>query len=335
LVIIIATVLFVLYGLAGGSGKTEISCRTGWTYGNFLKRFATLGWAFTGVFAAFLYAGLTMENRELAFGIMARNFLPVGLVGLMIAALAATVMSTCDAFMVHSSALFARNVYLPFINPKASDRKLLKVGRWVSIITVITGIIFAFVFPSVVQGLVELWKVTAYLGISFWFGVIWRRANRYGAWTSAIFMAITSIYTGNILGWSLPTQIAIYLPLGILTMIIVSKLTPPESHEKLRQFYMLLDTPVGDEQRLKDAKVDIKLEGISISKEQLQKNKSKIDRFLSKGKVADGLLLVDLLSLYKKFSWQRYRVDIIGFSIAAFIAVFIIILALFLAQIGA
>ncbi|HYE57760.1 MAG TPA: hypothetical protein VD948_04610, partial [Rhodothermales bacterium] len=37
-----------------GSGKDEIACRTGWTYGTFLKRLATLGWAFTGIFLAVL-----------------------------------------------------------------------------------------------------------------------------------------------------------------------------------------------------------------------------------------------------------------------------------------
>ncbi len=63
----------------GGSGKTEISCRTGWTYGNFLKRFATMGWAFIGVFAAFLYPVLGFQERELAFGIAAKNLLPVGI----------------------------------------------------------------------------------------------------------------------------------------------------------------------------------------------------------------------------------------------------------------
>ncbi|MBN2356150.1 sodium:solute symporter family protein, partial [candidate division KSB1 bacterium] len=92
----------------GGSGKSEIACRTGWTYGNFLKRFATMGWAFIGVFAAFLYPGLGFHERELAFGMAAKNLLPVGLIGLMIAALLAAVMSTCDAFMVHGSALFTR-----------------------------------------------------------------------------------------------------------------------------------------------------------------------------------------------------------------------------------
>ncbi len=319
----------------GGAGKSEVACRTGWTYGNFLKRFATMGWAFTGVFAAFLFPGLVMENRELAFGIAARNLLPIGLVGLMVAALVAAVMSTCDAFMVHASALFTRNVYLSYINPNANDKQLLRVGRIISLFIVSGGIVFAFTFPSVVQGLIEVWKIAAYLGLAFWFGVIWRRTNRYGAWASALIMASMSIFTGNFLGWPLPNQIALYLPVGIVVIIIVSLLTKPEPEAKLHQFYMLLDTPVGKEQNLREANVEIKLEGISESKKRKAIKRSKIEKYLTTKEEDDGLLIVDLLSLGKKFSWQRYRTDIFGFVAAAVLALFIIILLIVLASIGA
>jgi Na+/proline symporter len=316
----------------GGAGKTEMACRTGWTYGNFLKRIATMGWAFIGIFAAFLYPGLGFEDRELAFGLAAKNLLPVGLVGLMIAALIAAVMSTCDAFMVHASALFTRNIYLPYINKKATDKDLLKIARLSSGVVVVGGIIFAYSFSSVIQGLMEVWKVTAYLGVAFWFGVMWKKANRYGAMSSAFVMAGLATYTGNFLDWPIENQIALYIPVGIVVMYLVSRFTKPEPEENLRKFYMLLDTPVGQEQKLRDANVEIKLEGQSQGKGETEK-KSRMDRFF-KSNEDDGLLIVDLLSLHKRFSWARYKTDIIGFT-GAFIFVFILIwLAMFFAGIG-
>lgn len=319
----------------GGAGKTEMASRSGWTYGNFMKRFATMGWAFIGVFAAFLYPGLGLHDRELAFGIIAGNLLPVGFVGLMVASLVAAVMSSCDAFMVHGSALYTRNVYLSYIKKDASQQDMLKVGRIASVVIVAGGLFFAFVFPSVVQGLVELWKYTAYLGVAFWFGVVWKKSNRYGAWASALTMAAISVVTGNILGWTLPYQILAYLPVGIVVMWLVSYLTPSEPEEKLRQFYMLLDTPVGEEQRLKDANVNIKLEGVSEAKKPKRTKRSKLEEFVPESEEEDGLLLVDLLSLKKKFSWKRYRVDILGFLVAAGIVVVLLALMLILAGVGA
>jgi hypothetical protein len=48
-----------------------------------------------------------------------------------------------------------------------------------------------------------------------------------------------------------------YLPAGILTFIVVSLLTTPPPKEQVDDFNMLLRTPVGQEQKLIDAGVQI------------------------------------------------------------------------------
>jgi hypothetical protein len=49
----------------------------------------------------------------------------------------------------------------------------------------------------------------------------------------------------------------IYLPAGILTFILVSLLTKPPPTKQVEDFRMLLRTPVGEEQKLIDAGVQI------------------------------------------------------------------------------
>jgi len=318
----------------GGAGKSEIASRAGWTYGTFLKRIATMGWAFTGIFAAFLLPlwgyELTQETREFSFGIMARELLPTGFVGLMLAAMLAAVMSTCDAFMVHGSALFTQNIYKSYMKPEATDKDRLRVARISGAVIVAGGLLFAYGFESVIQGIVEAWKVTAYLGLAFWLGIIWKRTNRWGAISSAVVMATAAIVTTSVLHWSLPNQIALYIPLGLVTIIVVSMLTPPEPEKKLRDFYLLLDTPVGEEQRLKDAGVEIKLEGKSLAKKKSELKKSAIEGVFEQ-EVDDGLILVDLLHLKERWSWKRYRTDILGWLVAAGLVGLLILLAKVLA----
>ncbi len=307
----------------GGSGKTEISCRVGWTYGNFLKRFATAGWAFIGVFTAFLFPELIGEHREMAFGVAAKELLPVGLVGLMLAALIAAVMSTCDAFMVHASALFTQNIYKPYFKKSATDQDLLKVSRVAAFFVVAGGILFAYGFESVVHGIKESWKVTAYMGIAFWLGVIWKGANRWGTVASVASMAFIGIYTDYVLGWQFANQVALYLPVGLIMMITVSLLTRGEPAEKLRAFYTLLNTPVGKEDRLKAEGVDIKLDA------------EHTDHLEAKNKTTeDGLLIVDLLSLHKQFNWARYRTDILGFTAAVIVSLLTILVVYLLATLA-
>ncbi len=299
----------------GGSGKTEIACRTGWTYGNFLKRFATVGWAFTGVFAAFLIPGLSDAERELSFGLMSRELLPIGFVGLMLAAMIAAVMSTCDAFMVHASALFTHNLYRRYLNPAAGEDKLLRVARWSSFTIVLGGLLFAYGFPTVIQGIKELWKITAYMGIAFWMGILWRGANRWGALTSALAMFASGTITGWLLDWSFAAQVALYVPVGIVMLVVVSLFTTSEAKAKLDAFYLLLDTPVGKENRLRRAGVEILLAGDADEKES--------DRTDQPSSEDDGLILVDLQDILtgkRRFSWKRYRMDLIGFSVACLVA---------------
>jgi Na+/proline symporter len=292
----------------GGAGKEEAAGRWGWTYGNFLKRIMTLAWAFTGVFAAYLFADiLTDDTREEAFGMMVRELLPAGLVGLMIASMAAAVMSSCDSFMVGGSALFTRNFYRKYFRKDASEEHYLKVARLASLLVVLGGVVFALLVPRVVDGVTLIWKVTALFGVGFWIALFWERATAWGVWASVAAM-LGCIFWAEGQGWDLPSQIALYLPVGFGTAIVVSLLTPMVDAERLRQFYALLRTPVGEEWKLKEQGVEIIEEGIDI--EQRERDAIPL------AERGHSLVLVDLLRFPGAFTYQRYRIDVSGFLIA-------------------
>lgn len=343
-------IMAILNGLVGvvvqphhmsinGSGKTEISCRTGWTYGNFLKRFVTLGWVFSGIFIAVVFPQLVTADgaaREQAFGLAILELLPVGFIGLMIAAIVAAVVAACNNFMVNGSALFTRNFYKRFLNKGADQKHYLKVARVSSVFVVAIGVGIALYIPSVVEGLFLIWKIMAFLGIAFWMGIIWRRSNRYGAWSSMIITAILAFVT-DYYGWSFAEQVALYLPIGFATMITVSFFTKPEEENKLNAFYSLLNTPVGEEDRLEKA-------GISVSDEDEDEDTDKVPVIDQNRNIplldntnalnnGEGLLLVDLLSLKDKFSGKNYQVDLKGFGISWVIVIGYLVLAYTISQV--
>lgn len=293
-----------------GAAKSELASRTGWTYGNFVKRLLTLGWAVTGVIAALLYPGLV--DRELAFGTLVTNLLPAGLVGLMIACMVAALISTCDAFMVGAGALCSRNLYRRYLKPDATDAQQVWVGRASSLVVVVAGVALALTLPSLVSGLKLLWTTAAAFGIAFWSAALWRGANRYGMLASIVTVIGCLIVTGPWgLGWELPEQILLYLPLGFAAMAVVSRLTAPEPQEALRQFYTLLDTPVGREDDLRAANVEMVEEGMADRRDTAGA--------LSRG-TWQGLLIVEWPRLLRgagsRFSFARYRVDLLGFAAA-------------------
>ncbi len=178
------------------AGKTEMEGRVGFMGGSLLKRICTIPWCLTGV-AGIVYFADKGIDPDKVFGAVAGDFLPKilpGILGLFIAALLASVMSTCDAFMISSSALFTENVYKR-ANPNESRKHYVLVGRITSVVMVAGGVGFAYVLPGVVKGLEIFWKVTPMMGIVFWLGLFWRRANVSGAWASVLAAAGIWLFT--------------------------------------------------------------------------------------------------------------------------------------------
>ena len=233
----------------GGSGKTEWEGRVGFTYGNMIKRFCTIAWAFIGVGAMVIYPNI--DDPELVFGMATRDLLPVGLVGVMLASMLAAVMSSCDSFMVAGSALFVENIYKPYFAREKEDHHYLNAGRIMGILMVIAGIVVTEIFSSVV----ELWRflsaLPAFWGIAVWGGILWRRCNGYGAWAGLISSALVWWITRNYFHLEFMEQVTWYLSTGVLLTIIVSLSTPQQPKALLDKFYTTLHTPVGQEDKLR------------------------------------------------------------------------------------
>ncbi len=253
------------------AGRTEMEGRVGWMFGNFIKRVCTMAWCLTGLAAVAYLAGRRVHPDEV-YGVMARDFLPramPGLLGVFLASLLASVMSSCDSFMIASAALFTENLYRPLVRGRP-DRHYLRVGRVAALVVVAGGVLIAFLLPSVVRGLEWFWKISPTIGIAFWLGLFWRRTTVAGAWAATLvgFAVLLAVSYGTALpealagtaadealglvhrtaegAWEmrLPWQMVCYLAAGTAAGVGVSLLTRPVPRERLERFYALVRTPV-------------------------------------------------------------------------------------------
>ena len=289
-----------------GAGKTEYEGRFGFTVGNFLKRFCTVAWTFTGLACIVWYMGdnsplktspdpadqavyqslllraspeydqLSVEkkvevdktDRDFAdklFGMAAHDILPriaPGLIGLLLASLLAAVMSTSDAQMIISSGLFTENIYRKCIAKNKSQRHYLWVGRIAGLVIVILALILQTTFTDIIDALKTIVKTPACIGISLWFGIVWRRWNVISVWVSTItgivvwyFVAFhaDTLYSSGLLPESMfksaiemkdVWQMFCFMSLAVLSGILMSFLTPRQSPEKLDHFFRLMHNPV-------------------------------------------------------------------------------------------
>ena len=187
------------------------------------------------------------------FGALVRDLLPAGFAGLMISCIMASVMDNGAVFIVTSSALFTRNLLRVFRQTE-NTRLELRVSRIFSVVFVSVGIGMAFSFDDVPSAIRFMWNLVPLIGISFWLGLWWRRANRYGAWAS--FATATAAWVIGLhgFGWTgdrgLPYLITFYLIAGVGAGILVSLLTKPERRELLDRFFLTINTPIGQEDKM-------------------------------------------------------------------------------------
>lgn len=198
---IIALVIMSLVGIViqphfiatgGGSAKSELSARVGLVSGNFLKRLCTVGWGLTGLIALALMAGNLelAEDPDRVWGVATQEILAplkLGLVGLMVACLLAALMSSADTYMLVSSALLVRNVYAAYIDPNASERTYVALGRFSGLLIIAGSVFVSISSYNVFDQYVLALEVAASFAAPFWIGMIWRRGTKWAAWGTVLF----------------------------------------------------------------------------------------------------------------------------------------------------
>jgi Na+/proline symporter len=289
---------------AVGTGRDEMTCRQGMLYGNLIKRVCTVGWAFVGLIVAAMVAQGDVSAAELgdpenAFGFACRHLLFPGALGLMIASILAANMSTCSAFLVDSGALFTEGLYRQRLVTNRPDHHYLWVGRISGFVITMAGVLYAmFLIESVLYTFLLTETLATFVGISVLGGIIWPRANRWGALASLLSALGTNFILYAITGqrldhWDANVFLAALI-VGVIALIVVSLMTEPEPASKIEAFYTRLQTssdgPGGDE-------------AIAVTTAQPA--------------VERPLLLVNLLRLRAAAAgrgWRAFREDLVGFA---------------------
>ncbi len=87
--------------------------------------------------------GLT--EPDLAFPYLVKTYLPVGLKGIILCALFASLMSTVDSTFNSLATLWSIDIYKGYINKEATEKQIVQTGRNTILITLITGILMGLV----------------------------------------------------------------------------------------------------------------------------------------------------------------------------------------------
>lgn len=176
---------------------------------------------------------------ELVLPYVINNFLPAGLLGILLAGLLSSFMSTFSATVNAGAAYLVNDMYKHYFNPGAENRTLIRASYLASVIILIAGISVGFFLSSINQ--ITQWIVSGLFGgytaanVLKWY---WWRLNGHGYFWGML-VGITSAVLSPII---VPNVQPLYvfpfiLLLSAVGCIVGTLLTKPVDEETLKNFY--------------------------------------------------------------------------------------------------
>ena len=192
------------------------------------------------------------EATEIILLQVARYDLPVVAGMLLLAGAVAIIFSTANTFLMIPSTSVTRDVFQRFVRPNATDHQLIWFQRGVTVLLAVVAMVVSTQFKTILDmALYAYTMVGAAVTPALLAAFLWRRVTPIagtvsvasGAGTCLLFSILERMGVEHIpLGfWNMPLdyEYAIYpaATASLVTLVVVSFLTPPSPEEKLRPFW--------------------------------------------------------------------------------------------------
>ena len=177
--------------------------------------------------------------------IVLSQYVPVGVVGFLLAGLLAAFMSNFAATINAAPAYIVNDIYKRFINPQVAPRTQVTMSRFACVAVLAVGILFGLLTTSITE--VMMWIVGGLYGgyvmanILKWY---WWRFNGYGYFWGMMSGILSAMFVPDlakiILGHSVSNTLYLFpviFGLSIIGCILGTLLTKPEDDAILKDFY--------------------------------------------------------------------------------------------------
>ncbi|MFO7669240.1 MAG: sodium:solute symporter family protein [Bacteroidales bacterium] len=166
------------------------------------------------------------------------QFVPVGLMGLLLAGLLAAFMSTFAGTLNAAQAYIVNDIYLKYINPEASGKQVSRTNYITGILVVAISVFFGFFAQdvnSVLQWIVSaLWGAYVVSNILKWY---WWRFNGSGFFWGMFVGIISALICSRIFDFLDLYYFPIILVISAMAAILGTYTKPPTDDQTLKAFY--------------------------------------------------------------------------------------------------
>lgn len=199
--------------------------------------------------AAFPNVDPSIIGNDLAYPAML-VFLPAGLLGLVVASLAAAYMSTISTHLNWGASYVVDDVYRRFVAPDREERDYVKVARVSTVVLIVLASIVGLWLDTAMQAFQILLQIGAGTGLVFLLRWFWWRINTWSEISAMVISFLVAVYFGFLhtpLGftkWDPSAELVVGVAVTTVGWLVVTFLTPPVDTETLKDFHTRIQ-PLG------------------------------------------------------------------------------------------
>ncbi|MFQ5929839.1 MAG: sodium:solute symporter family protein [Acidobacteriota bacterium] len=194
-------------------------------------------WILVGLASLVLYPDLGPADKKLGYIYAMRDFLPVGLKGLLVAAFFAAYMSTIATQLNWGTSYLINDFYKRFIKTGASQKHYVFVSRVATLIVMIASILVTLVIQTISGAWQFMIEAGAGLGLVLILRFYWWRINAWSEMTGMV--APFFVYTYIKVYTTITFPESLFYIVGVTTAVwvVATFLTRPVEEGHLIQFY--------------------------------------------------------------------------------------------------
>lgn len=194
-------------------------------------------WILVALACLVLYPQLEGGALRIGYVWAMRDFLPVGLKGVLLASFLGAYLSTISTQLNWGAGYLVNDVYKRFIAPDASDKKFVAASRIVTLGLMGAGLAITGLMDSISGVWTFIIECGAGLGLVLILRWYWWRINAWSEISATIAPFVAFAFSRFVMDWEFPDSYFFTVAFTTVVWLVVTFATQAESRATLEKFY--------------------------------------------------------------------------------------------------
>ncbi|MBS4027034.1 MAG: Na+:solute symporter [Ignavibacteriales bacterium] len=194
-------------------------------------------WILTGLATLVLYPQLSLADKKLGYVFAMRDYLPTGLLGMLVAAFFAAYMSTIATHLNWGTSYVVNDFYRRFVKKDAEEKEYVRVSRITTILLMLVSVVLTIFIQTISGAWMFIIEAGAGLGLVLILRWYWWRVNAWSEIAAMLTPFFAYGYIKFLTDVTFPNSLFFIVGVTTVVWLVVTFLTKPTDENVLKEFY--------------------------------------------------------------------------------------------------